>query len=98
MICNPHKTSTFLDGGIEEPNDGYKVYEEETMKGNFEHLLERHECDRVCKKGEPPKTCQYELHISSYTTMGKVTNKLIPISFISMLKCFKGQNIKKRFE
>ena len=53
-------------------SDEYEVYEEVTMKGNFEHLTERHDCDRVCKSGEPPKICMYELHISEYTTMGKV--------------------------
>ena len=52
--------------------DDYEVYEEETMKGNFKHLLERHECDRICKKGEQQKICHYELHVSEYTTMGKV--------------------------
>ena len=56
--------------------DAYKVYEEETMVGNFDEFYnfgpERHECDRLCKKGEPEKICKYELHITEYTTMGKV--------------------------
>ena len=56
--------------------DDYEVYEEKTMKGNFKHLLERHECDRICKEEEEPKICHYELHVSEYTTMGKVNGTL----------------------
>ena len=58
---------------MERGTDHYEVYEEATMKGNFKNQPERHECDRVCKKGEPEKICIYELHITEYTTMGKVT-------------------------
>ena len=46
------------------------------MKGNFKHLLERHECDRICKEEEEQKICHYELHVSEYTTMGKVNGTL----------------------
>ena len=52
--------------------DEYEVYEEITLNGNFENLPKPHECDRVCKEGEPEKICMYELHITEYTTMGKV--------------------------
>ena len=53
-------------------NDQYEVEEEGTMIGNFPYQPERHECDRVCKKGEPQKVCMYRLDITAHTTMGKV--------------------------
>ena len=65
--------------------DTYKVYEEETMVGNFDEFYnfgpERHECDRVCKKAEPEKICIYELEVSEYTTMGKVNRNVLFYGF-----------------
>ena len=54
-------------------NDQYEVYEEATNKGNFPDQPKRHECDRVCKQGEPPKICRYIFEIAAHTTMGKVS-------------------------
>ena len=54
------------------------------MNGNFPNQPERHECDRVCKKGEPAKICWYRFTVAAHTTMGKLS--IIIICFVFMTK------------
>lgn len=68
-------------------DDQYEVYEAATMEGNFENQPERHDCDRVCKKGEPRKICWYRFDVAAHTTMGKVSIITIYFALVNNKYC-----------
>ena len=52
----------------------YDVTEDWAKEGDFPHQLQRHPCDRVCKKDDP-RRCHYVFIVERYTSMGKVRIK-----------------------